>query len=161
MIARDIVLDLFENTLQKQAWQAQPSLAEALEGLTARQAAWKPSPERHSIWQIVRHLIRWEPGILQAWDGDPPDKAELQRGDWPEVSGDQYAWETDVQTLVALYAEFVTRVKAASNEELSRSILWYRDGVSIQPLAIRLARRTVHYMYHVGQIRYLRALQGA
>ena len=33
-----------------------PALLETLVGLTAEQAAWKPAPDRNSIWQIVDHL---------------------------------------------------------------------------------------------------------
>jgi len=54
---QELVVDHVHTTLYEEGWQWQPSLSKALEGLTAAQAAWKPSPARHSIWQIVRHLI--------------------------------------------------------------------------------------------------------
>lgn len=51
-----------------------PSVLEALDWLAAIQAAWKPSPDRHSIWQIVDHLAKskeWEraiiEGVRRAW----------------------------------------------------------------------------------------------
>jgi hypothetical protein len=36
-------------------WAA--SWAKAVAGLTPQQAAWTPAPGRHSIWQIVEHIV--------------------------------------------------------------------------------------------------------
>src|SRR5207302_2852007 len=48
---QELAVDHVHTTLEPEDWQWQPSLKEALEGLTAAQAAWKPAPEPHSIWQ--------------------------------------------------------------------------------------------------------------
>jgi len=130
----------------------------ALAGLTAAQAAWKPAPARHSIWRIVRHLIRWKRGVLQAWDGSPPEGAQLAAGDWQEVAGGDADWDRDRRTLLQISEEFLTRAQAPDDEALSRPIVWYNGGWS-QPLAMRLIRTTTHDIYHAGQIMYLRALQ--
>ena len=50
--------------------------------------------------------------------------------------------------------------QALDDAGLSRHIVWYKGG-GTQPLAMRLVRTTTHDIYHSGQIRYLRALQGA
>lgn len=55
---KDAVLYHFEYTFEKEAWQ--PSLVMSIDGLTAAQAAWKPGPERHSIWETMRHITRWK-----------------------------------------------------------------------------------------------------
>ncbi len=156
---KELVVDHVHTTLHEEDWQWQPSLSEALEGLTAAQAAWKPTRERHSIWQIVRHLILWKLGVLKAWDGDPPDEAQIVASDWQEVVGDEADWERDRQTLLDISTQYLTRAQALADEGLSRRIVWYKSG-GTQPLAIRLVRTTTHDIYHSGQIRYLRALQG-
>jgi uncharacterized damage-inducible protein DinB len=155
----ELVVDHIHTTLDDEDWQWQPPLSGAVEGLTAAQAAWKPAPERHSIWQIVRHLILWKRGVLQAWDGDPPDGDALSAQDWREVSGGDADWERDRQTLLDISAEFLTRAQALNAAGLARPIVWYRSGET-QPLAMRLVRTTTHDIYHAGQIMYLRALQG-
>ncbi len=131
----------------------------AIAGLTAKQAAWKPAPQRHSIWQIVRHVIHWKRGVLQAWDGTPPDYAALQKRDWGEVSGDEAAWQADVKMLHALSQQLNERVNRADQAELSGLLDTYK-GRAQQPKAIRIARVATHDIYHAGQIRYIRALQG-
>jgi len=156
---KDLVTDQLETTLVKQAWQAQPSLSEALAGVTAVEAAWKPAPGRHAIWQIVRHLILWKRGIMQALDGDPPDRAALEQTDWQETSGDERAWQADVDTLLRLSRDLLERARAMDDQAFSRQVVWYRGWTKTQPVAVRLLRRAAHDSYHVGQIRLLRALQ--
>lgn len=156
---KELVVDHVHTTLGEEDWQWQPSLSEALKGLTAAQAAWKPAPARHSIWQIVRHLILWKRGVLKAWDGDPPDGTQLEAGDWQEVAGGEADWEKDRRVLLDISTQFLTRVQALDDAGLSRRIVWYKSGEA-QPLAMRVVRTTTHDIYHAGQIRYLRALQG-
>lgn len=156
---KELVVDQVRNTLLDEDWQWQPPLSGAIAGLTAAQAAWKPAPERHSIWQIVRHLILWKRGVLNAWDGDPRDEAQIEASDWQEVVGDEADWERDRRTLLDISTQFLTRAQALDDAGLSRRIVWYKSGAA-QPLAMRLVRTTTHDIYHAGQIRYLRALQG-
>jgi hypothetical protein len=40
-------------------------LAEALESITAAQAAARPDPESRSIWEIVLHLAVWNENVVQ------------------------------------------------------------------------------------------------
>jgi uncharacterized damage-inducible protein DinB len=154
---KELVVDHVHTTLEPEDWQWQPSLKEALEGLTAAQAVWKPTRERHSIWQIVRHLILWKRGVLDAWNGNPFD---LEPGsDWQEVTGGEADWERDRRTLLEISTQFLTRAQALDDAGLSKQIVWYKNGAT-QPLAVRVVRTTTHDVYHAGQIRYLRALQG-
>ena len=157
MTLRDLVLDHLEHTFEKEAWQ--PSLAMAVEGLNARQAAWKPGPKRHSIWQIVRHVIHWKQAVLAALDGNPHDHEALDKSDWPEIADDDAAWQADVRALHAVSMKMKERVAAASDSDLARPVATYR-GIADQVMAIRLTRTATHDIYHAGQIRYLRALQG-
>ncbi len=67
---QDLLLNHLDDTFEKEAWQ--PSLAMAVQDLTAAQAAWRPGPTRHSVWQIVRHVRRWKRATLEAWQGAQP-----------------------------------------------------------------------------------------
>lgn len=166
---KELVIDHVHTILEPEDWQWQPSLKEALQGLTAAQAAWKPAPlakdrprapaERHSIWQIVRHLILWKRGVLDAWNGNPPDPEQFAASDWQLVAGSEADWERDRRTLLEISTQFLTRAQALDDAGLSKQIVWYKGGAS-QPLAMRVVRTATHDAYHAGQIRYLRALQG-
>jgi hypothetical protein len=151
---KDAVLYHLEYTFEKEAWQ--PSLAMAVDGLRAAQAAWKSAPPRHSVWQIVRHVIRWKQATFDDWHGRKPNYEEVERGDWQEVSGTDEAWQADVQGLHAISREFMEWVQSLSEEDLARPVAG--DDMA---LGIRLIRMATHDTYHAGQIRYVRALQGA
>jgi uncharacterized damage-inducible protein DinB len=150
---RDAVLGHLEYTFEKEAWQ--PPLAAAIAGLTAAQAAWRPEPQRHSIWQIVRHVTRWKQAAFDDWNGHRPDYDEIEQGDWQDASGDDAAWQADVAALREVAARIKAWVAARTDEELART----REGDSAT-LAVRIQRMATHDIYHAGQIQYLRALQG-
>lgn len=155
----ELVVNHVHTTLYDEDWQWQPPLSGALRGLTAAEAAWKPAPARHSIWQIVRHLILWKRGVLDAWDEDPPDGNQLAAADWLEAAGSEADWERDRRTLLEISDEFLTRARALDDAGLAKQMVWYKGGAT-QPLAVRVVRTTTHDIYHAGQIMYLRALQG-
>ncbi len=157
MTLKDLVLDHLEYTFEKEAWQ--PSLAMAVDGLNARQAAWKPAPGRHSIWQIVRHVTHWKQAVLAAVDGNPADLDALDRIDWAEASGDEGVWQADVRAVHTVSRRLIEMARAASEQDLSSPVPTGK-GYPDQPLALRLVRTFTHDIYHAGQIRYLRALQG-
>jgi len=157
MTVKELLLDHLEVTFEKETWQ--PPLSMAMEGLNASQAAWKPSPARHSIWQIVRHVILWKRGVLDAWEVKVQDETRLERADWREVSGDDVAWQADARSLHEITEQIKRRAQALDEAALARPIATY-TGYPDQPLAIRLMRMATHDIYHAGQIRYIRALQG-
>ncbi len=155
---KDLLSSHLEDTFAKEGWH--PPLATAVWGLSAEQAAWKPGPERHSIGQIVRHVIRWKRGVLRALAGDPPDFERMTAEDWPEAAGDQGAWEADVRALHDIYAEFRQHLDVLGDEGVQRAVLSYRQSSQPAVIARRLLNAFTHDAYHTGQIQYLRALQG-
>lgn len=155
--AKEMLLEHLTYTFEKEGWQ--PPLAHAVAGLTAAQAAWKPDPERHSIWQIVRHVLLWKRGVLRAWAGDPPDFEQIVASDWKDVSGDQAAWDADVAALHEIYREFRAKLEAADEESLALALRSYQQSQQPVVIAHRLMQVFTHDEYHAGQVQYLRALQ--
>lgn len=153
---KELLVHHLTYTFEKEAWQWPLSLAVA--GLTAEQAAWKPGRERHSIWQIVRHIIRWKEGVLVALEGTPRPYREISNDDWQEAGGDQAAWEADVERLRRISLECKARVDAMADDELSRALSWYA-GAPARPIDTRFLDMATHDVYHAGQIQYIRALQ--
>lgn len=154
---KELLLYHIEHTFEKEAMQT--SLSLAVSGLTAAQATWKPSADRHSIWQIVRHVIHWKEAQISALDGKPLDYDERNRADWQEVVGDQRDWEADVERLATISEEIRARVRTMDEETLAQGIRWYKQSLRPRPVAIRLLELATHDIYHTGQIQYLFALQ--
>lgn len=119
---------------------------DALEGLTAVQAAWKPAPGRHSIWQIVAHMTHWHEYFAHRNEGGAPlDEQELERRNWQEID------DTSDSAWNAARDRF-----AASHADVGRLL------ASPEPLDPQLDLRYLyaHDCYHVGQVMYIRSLMG-
>jgi hypothetical protein len=159
MTVKEVLAYLLEYTYERKDG-AYPPLTTALAGLTAAQASWKPTPERHSIWQIVRHITHWMEAGMDALAARPQVYADLERSDWGAASGGEKEWQADVARLHEDYRRFKERLQAMSEEDLAAMLEPYR-GIGRYPAAIRFIKTATHDTYHIGQIRYLRALQGA
>ena len=137
---RDILVRMWTEAWKEGIWYT--PWASAVDGLSARQAAWKPDPDRHSIWQIVTHIMFWQEYTLRMLAGDKTPQEEVDRRNWEEpVDVSERAW---VETRTA-FAESYRKILAAmqTSETLDR-----------------LVYHLPHESYHIGQIMYVRALQG-
>ena len=130
-----------------------PALLESLDGLTAAQAAWKPAPERNSIWQMVDHLV-----FSNKWGIDMFEKGRADLPVWSEPDVSEANW----QGLVAELKSTHERLKAAMEKYLAdETLLEFPDPKLRQTmLELVLSTSCAHQAYHVGQIDYLRGLQG-
>lgn len=133
--------------LWNEAWESglwAASWRRSVVDLTAAQAAWRPDPQRHSIWQIVEHLIYWrEVTLRRAAGGEGPSDAEAAPRNFP-----QPAEPTD--------AAWADTVKRLGDSQQAIAALLAEPQADISRVPYLLA----HDAYHMGQISYLRALQG-
>jgi DNA-directed RNA polymerase beta' subunit len=59
MKTQALVLALIEEAYSKKTWHG-PNLRQALKGVTAKQAAWRPAAGRHNIWELTVHAAYWK-----------------------------------------------------------------------------------------------------
>jgi len=133
-------------------WAA--SWAKSVEGLTPEQAFWSPAPGRHSIWQIVMHMVYWrETWLTRVATGRNHTPEQYEAGNFPapppatDPAARARAWSEAVRRL----AETHTRIAAALAAGRSASDKYPTDS---------LMYFLPHDSYHFGQINYLRAMQG-
>jgi hypothetical protein len=136
--------DAWEEGLWAAGWRR------SLEGLTAEQAAWKPSNapgvtgDRHSIWQIVLHMCFWrEDALRRLTDPTKASDAAVAAGNFPSVT------DTSEDAWAAAKARF-----ARSQVAISEALL--TPGVDTSRLRYMLP----HDAYHFGQINLIRAMLG-
>jgi len=128
------------------AWHG-PSLRELLGGVTSEQAAAKPVPGAHSIWELVLHVTAWEREALEAVEGR---KYETLAGDkdWPPVDGN---WQAALDDLESAARGLVTAVRAMPEEKLNESV----QGTEYN-FYFLLHGVVQHNLYHAGQIALLK-----
>lgn len=141
---RERLRKLWEEAMDEGVWYAPWS--KAIDGLTAAQAAWKPAEGRHSIWQLVNHIVFWQDYTLRAARGQKPTREEFaketERRNWEEPAQvSEAAWKDAREKFLASYRAMVD---LAGSPEATERPLYH----------------LLHESYHFGQIMYLRALQG-
>ncbi|WP_324718142.1 DinB family protein [Carboxydochorda subterranea] len=84
--------------------------------LSAEQALWRPSPERHCIREIVRHVAIWKQRFMDSLAGRPA--APLDR-DWgPPQRPDAAAWAAELEGFAALQRAWVETYGAFTPQAL-------------------------------------------
>jgi len=127
-----------------------PAVLEALEGLTAARAAWKPDPGCNSIWQIVDHLT-----ASNEWQIEMLERGQAATPVWTEPAGDESAWQAAIECLEASHA----RLKAALGRVAEADLLKIPTPGEKQTLLELLLSSAAHEAYHGGQIDYLRGMR--
>ncbi len=119
----------------------------AVEGLTPEQASWKDSSGNHSVGQLANHLVFWNSRALARFKGEPPEKFS-GNNDETFNNFDSKRWNATVQQLDSVMTEWEKAVEAADDKKLAE---W----------ASEIAHIGAHNAYHIGQMIYVRKLQGS
>lgn len=91
------IQDQLHKAFYGDAWHG-PSLMEALENVTAAQAAAWPIPHAHSIWEITLHISAWTDAVRRRALGEKVELSTEQ--DWPPVhTATEAAWNETVAEL--------------------------------------------------------------
>lgn len=139
---RVTLLKLWDESWDKGIWIAPWS--KAVEGLSTEQAAWTPAKDRHCIWQIMHHVCAWREHSLGIVHGKPvPSPAEVEGANFAMPP----SWS------VAEWRESIARLQRTHND--------IREAIANPALPLERPQYHLgHDCYHLGQIMYLRAMQG-
>src|SRR5512142_143685 len=90
-----LLLRAIDEGFDHAAWHG-PNLKGSLRGVTAAQAAWRPAPGRHNIWEIVVHAAYWKYAVRRRLTGDERGSFPEKGSNWFERPGpsgcDEAAW---------------------------------------------------------------------
>ncbi len=124
-----------------------------MRGVSAEEAAWRPGPGRHNIWEIVVHAAYWKYAVRRRLRGDPRGSFACEGSNWfvrpsSSTQNNEETWREDKNLLEREHQKLREAV-AELTEAGRRRWLSQIYGVAF------------HDVYHAGQIRLLRRLQGA
>ncbi len=149
-----------ERTFSGDPWHG-PALMAILEGVTATEAARRPAPGAHSIWELVRHITAWKREVARRLGRYPA--GEPAEGDWPAVDDtSDPAWVAAVADLRAAHAQLLSALVRLSAVELHEPVTDPRDpavrtGLSRHDTVTGIID---HDVYHAGQIALAKKLVG-
>jgi uncharacterized damage-inducible protein DinB len=142
---KSVLLEQLRTTHNVKDWFVPANIAVA--GLTAEQASWTDGKGNHSVGQLANHLIFWNRQALAKFKGETPAKFS-GNNDETFNSFDTKKWNDTVQQLDEVMTDWEKAVEAA-------------DDKKIQAAASTIAHVGAHNAYHIGQIIYIRRLQGS
>lgn len=138
-----------------EAWHG-PSLSEVLADVTADEAAARPLPDAHTIWEIVLHVPVWHGVAERRLRGEPVGRVP-DAEDWPSVGAvGESAWRESREALARGHERLRRLVAGLDDSRLEEtapgaeySLRFLLDGVA------------QHDAYHAGQIALLKKAQRA
>jgi uncharacterized damage-inducible protein DinB len=142
---RGVLLEQLHTTHDQEDWFVPASIAVA--GLTADQARWSPGKGCHSVGQLAYHLWFWDTNSLARFKGEKPPAFDGNN----DETFDNFTpaqWDDLVKKLNQVLTDWDTAVAAADDQKLA-------DNASL------IAHVGAHNAYHIGQILYVRKLEGA
>jgi uncharacterized damage-inducible protein DinB len=128
-----------------------PAVMELLRSVEAEQAARRPIPSAHSIWELTLHMTTWAEIVRQRLDGlsvEYPDATI----DWPPIPASPNAqeWTAALQRLSDAYEALALAVR-----ELPEEGLRARAAGNEYSVETMLCGVVEHGVYHGGQIAIL------
>lgn len=142
---KSILLEQLKTTHNNKDWFVPANIA--VEGVTADQANWTDGKGNHSIGQLAYHLLFWNQQALSKFKGETPAKFS-GNNDETFNNFDAKKWSETVQQLDQVMNDIEKFVESA-------------DDKTIEKTASTVAHIGTHNAYHVGQIIYIRRLQGS
>jgi uncharacterized damage-inducible protein DinB len=142
---KEVLLEQLRTTDDQKDWFVPISVA--IEGLTPEQAKWTDGKGNHSIGQLVNHLAFWNARALQQVKHEKPAAFD-GNNDETFNSFDAKTWSETAKRLNSLMKQWEQAVEQTDDEKLKQS-------------ASLVAHVGTHNAYHVGQIVYIRRLQGS
>jgi uncharacterized damage-inducible protein DinB len=137
-------------------WYGGASLLGSIRGISAREAHWKPAPDRHSIWELVLHTAYWKYAGRRSITGEPKGGFPRSPANWPFTpeKPDEKQWKEDCQLLRDQHEQLVEAIgsldPARLDQKISVDAKWtYAD---------LLMGILTHDMYHTGQLVMMKRL---
>ena len=141
---RGILLEQLRQSHDQEDWYVPVNIA--VDGLTAEQATWSPGKGNHSVGQLAYHIWYWDNRSLQQLKGEKPEPFDGNNNEtFDKFNAAQ--WDDLVKKVNQVLVDWEKAVESADDATLAKN-------------ASLIAHIGAHNAYHVGQIIYVRKLQG-
>jgi uncharacterized damage-inducible protein DinB len=149
-----LLLRLIEDSYIRKAWHG-PNLRGSLRGLTVEEASWRPSPDRHNIWEILVHCAYWKYIVRRRILDEKKGTFPYKGSNWfkrPIVST-----ADSLRQDLALLEECHRRMVMAISSLEPTQLPWIPKNSKVSNEAI-IRGIASHDVYHAGQIQLLKRL---
>ena len=146
------IADQLHRAFSGEAWHGD-SLLEILSGVTAAQAAARPIPHAHTIWELVLHIAAWDGAVRRRLAGEALELNDEQN--FPPVKDtSESAWRKTLEYVRRVHDELVQAVSESPDTRLSEQVPG-KQGAHYNFYYL-LHGVVQHELYHAGQIALLK-----
>jgi uncharacterized damage-inducible protein DinB len=151
-------LNLLDEAFERKAWHG-PNLRGALRGLTAEEAAFRPRPGRHNVWELCVHAAYWKYAVRRMLTSEKRGSFRFAGSNWfarPAGRATTAAWKADLAALGEEHRLLRSVVSGLRARDLSQKLRGSKYTIArlIQGVA-------AHDLYHAGQVQLLKRLRPA
>ena len=148
------LLGLIDEGYNRAAWHG-PNLRGSIRGVTAREAAIRPSVGRHNIWELVVHAAYWKYTVRRRLLGEKRGSFSLPGSNFfaRPVDRSEKAWRADLALLESEHRKLREAIAAIQPEDLDHRARGSRTAVRRL-----IAGIAFHDVYHAGQIQLIMKL---
>jgi hypothetical protein len=142
---RELLLHVLDEGFSHTAWHG-TTLRGSLRGVSAAEAAKRPAPGRHSIWELAVHAAYWKYAVWRRLTGAKRRTFPREGSNWLAVPSpaSPAAWKRDLNLLGACHRDL--RAAAEKLDDLTPRRRRLIAGIAL------------HDAYHAGQIQLVKRL---
>lgn len=151
------LLAIIDQAFGHTSWHG-TNLRGSIKLVKAKDAAWRPAPNRHNIWETVVHAAYWKYVVRRRLLSEPKGSFPLKGSNWfkrptgTDVNEDE--WKADV----ALLVETHRTLKLAIEQFPLRELHLTPADSKVSNFSI-ITGIAAHDLYHAGQIQLLKRLR--
>jgi len=153
-MTKDILLKQFNTCFDTNGWFV--ATKNAIKGVTAEQADWKPEGADNSIRELINHLNYYNNAYLERFKGN---EYEYKVADNDETfdKGEAPTWDAEVERFDAIMSEFRQLLQNADESKFGTAV----SATNQAKWSELVSNINAHNAHHGGQIVLLRKLQGS
>jgi len=137
-------------------WHGGPTVLGALRGVSPGVAAWKPYPDRHSIWALALHVAYWNYAVRRRLLDEEKGGFPRSPANWPQVPRKPTAdaWADDRRLVRHSHDLLLQAMQGFDSDRLDD----HAGGEGDTTFADLITGIVLHDAYHAGQIQMLKRL---
>lgn len=155
-MTKAILLEQFTTCYDRNGWFV--AIRNAVDGVTAEQAAWKADGVDNSIWETVSHLNYYNFAYVERFKGvDYKYPADDNDATFTVPENPSEAeWSAEIDRLDSILGEFRSLIEAADESKFDQQV----SQTNTAKWSTLISNINAHNAHHGGQIVLLRKLQG-
>ena len=152
---KELLLEQFNACYDRNGWFV--AVKNAIEGLSAEQANWKPDGSANSIWETIGHLTFYNYAYLERFKGVDYQYPTDDNDETFAAGHTDEQWVAAVNQFNSAMNEWRDLISAADEGKLLSNV----SPTRTDPWWSLISHINTHNAYHGGQILLLRKLQGS